>query len=154
MLDYPYYHIITRGVQKQTVFKSGKDFTVYLEIVKKAKKKYKIQIYAYCLMSNHIHLLIETDTAKTMSKFMQQLNRKYSVYYNNKYKLTGHLWQDRYISKPILKEQYLLDCAYYIETNPIRAGLTANIIDYEWCSYRERYLSEKEYLLDDMKGTL
>lgn len=152
LLDYPYYHIITRGVQKQIVFKCKNDFIKYLEIAKKAKRKYKILIYAYCLMSNHVHLLIETESAKSMSKFMHWLNRRYSEYYNARYKLAGHLWQGRYISKPILKDQYLIDCAYYIETNPIRANIVNNITDYSWCSYKERYLSQKEYLLDDIKG--
>lgn len=154
LMDYSYYHIITRGVRKQTVFRDDIDFINYLKIAKRAKKKFKILVYAYCLMANHVHMLVETETSKNMSKFMHSLNRTYAEYFNTKYDSAGHLWQGRYISKPILNSQYLLDCVYYIETNPLRASLVASISDYKWSSYNERCLSTHDVILDDIKGDI
>ena len=127
------YHIITRGNQKQKVFRQNKDYVIYLKILKKAKQKYKILIYSYCLMPNHVHLLIETLSSINMSKFMHWLNRGYSAYFNASYKTSGHLWQGRFISKPILKDQYMIHCANYIEPNPLRTKIPMvnNISDYK-----------------------
>ena len=151
-MDYPCYHIITRGNQKQAVFVAEKDYIAYLKILQKAKRKYQILLYSYCLMPNHVHLLIETPSSSSMSKFMQWLNRGYSAYFNHVYSTSGHLWQGRFISKPILKDQYFIHCANYIESNPIRAKIVTNIADYEWSSYGERCLFLKSELLDDIGG--
>ncbi|MBU0477775.1 transposase [bacterium] len=153
-MDYPCYHIITRGNQRQTVFMSEKDYTIYLGILKKAKHKYHILLYSYCLMPNHAHLLVETPFSSSLSKFMQWLNRGYSAYFNQTYRTSGHLWQGRFISKPILKDQYLIHCANYIESNPVRARMVENIADYKWNSYKERCLSLEPNMLDGVRDTL
>lgn len=150
LMDYPCYHIITRGNQKQTVFRKDGDRIKYLEILKKAKRKYGILLYSYCLMVNHVHLLIKTASASDMSKFMHWVNLAYVKYFNSTYDIVGHLWQGRFISKPVVKEKYLIDCATYIEANPIRAGITNDIEDYLWSSYRERYLLPEHFLLDNI----
>jgi len=151
-LTYNYYHIITRGNRKQTVFRTIQDYEKYLNILKKAKYKHKILLYAYCLMPNHVHLLIETKTTSNMSKFMQWINLVYATHFNNTYQIPGHLWQGRFISKPILKEKYLIDCADYIESNPIRANMVKDITEYPWNSYKERFLQPEFYLLDPFKN--
>lgn len=151
LLNYNYYHIITRGNRKQIVFRTTEDYKKYLNILKKAKNKYKILLYAYCLMPNHVHLLIETKTSSDMSKFMRWINLAYATHYNNTYQILGHLWQGRFISKPIFKEKYLIDCAYYIESNPARANIVKDITEYKWNSYKERLLDTKLDLLDTFK---
>jgi putative transposase len=147
-IDYACYHLITRGNQKQTVFLDEYDFEKYITILKKAKKKYDISLYAYCLMPNHVHLLVEPVSARDISKFMHWVNRGFTAYFNTKYNKVGHLWQGRFRSKPLLKGLYLLQCAEYIETNPIRAGIVDNISKYKWSSIAERYLSHSNSLLD------
>ena len=132
------YHIITRGNQKQRVFLESKDYTRYLEILRKCKTRYKFNIYAFCLMLNHVHLLIQVKEPEKLVKIMRSLNLKYTLYFNAKYEKIGHLWQDRYKSKIIEKDAYLLECANYIETNPIRTSLISNIADYPWSSYTFR----------------
>lgn len=149
-IDCSCYHVITRGNRRQTIFKKDKDYIKYLKMLKRAKKKYKILLYTYCIMPNHTHLLIETESANNMSKFMHWINRGYSAYFNCNYKTTGHLWQGRFKSKPILKGQYLIHCANYIEGNPVRAHLANDIANYQWSSYRERCLLSKKYILDDI----
>jgi putative transposase len=106
-------------------------------------------------MANHAHLLIELEQARTMSKFMQSLNRGYSAYFNSKYQTVGHVWQGRFKSRPIIKGQYLIHCANYIEHNPIRAGIITDVANYSWSSYKERCLLANKKILDEIKvGTL
>ncbi len=144
------YHIITRGNQKQKVFKSDDDHIRYITILKKAKKKYKVSLYSYCLMPNHVHLLVEPESIANLSGFMHWLNRGYTAYFNAKYQKVGHLWQGRFKSKPIVKSQYLINCAEYIEANPVRAKIVTDIAAYPWASYNERCLSANKDILDEM----
>ena len=150
-IDNACYHIMVRGNQKQKIFYDQKDYTRYLRIVKSSKKKYNILIYAYCLMPNHCHLLIDAAISKNISKFMQWINRGYTAYHNAKYNKSGHLWQGRFKNKPITKGQYLISCATYIEANPVRTGLTNDIAEYPWSSYTERCYLCRQYLLDEIK---
>ncbi len=144
------YHIFIRGNQKQKVFFDRCDFEFYLRQVKLYKRKYSFLLYAYCLMPNHIHILGEPINPENLSKFMQCLQRSYTSYYNKKYGKVGHLWQDRFKCKIITKDQYLIDCFTYIETNPVRANLVTNPQKYEFCSYLERNLGEgKDFKLID-----
>jgi putative transposase len=86
-----------------------------------------------------------------MSKCMQSLNRGYTAYYNNQYQMVGHLWQGRFKSKPILKGAYLINCATYIEYNPVRAGIVQDPANYLWSSYRERCLIAQKDMLDEIR---
>ena len=144
------YHVMTRGNQKQKVFLCDADYGAYLAILKKAKKKYRVLVYAYCLMPNHVLILVYLKVICDISKFMHWLNRGYTYYFNAKYEKVGHLWQGRFKSKPIIKDDYLLNCSEYIESNPVRAELVGDISKYAWSSYKERCLSGKKYILDDM----
>lgn len=132
------YHIITRGNQKQNVFLEKSDFEKYLFNLIKYKTRYKFKLYSFCLMPNHVHLIVEVKNPKLLSKIMHKLNLGYTLYFNSKYNKVGHLWQDRYKSKIIEKYNYLLGCANYIETNPIRSSLTSVITEYPWSSYNFR----------------
>jgi len=144
------YHIITRGNQQQKVFKNDFDYIKYLKMIKKAKKKHNIFLYCYCLMPNHVHLLVEPESLVNLSKFMHWLNRGYTAYFNAKYQKVGHLWQGRFKSKPIVKGQYLINCAEYIEANPARANIVTDIAEYPWSSYKERCLSSYKDILDEI----
>jgi putative transposase len=86
-------------------------------------------------MPNHIHLIIEVDNPKDLNKIMRGLNLSYTLYFNSKYKKVGHLWQDRFKSRIIERDAYLIECIGYIENNPIRAGLASSIDRYPWSSY-------------------
>jgi putative transposase len=149
-VDNACYHVTTRGNQKQTVFREEDDYRKYLEVLKRAMRKYDIQVYSYCLMCNHVHLLIEPKSGRAISKFMQWMNRGYAAYFNTKYEAVGHLWQGRFRSKPILKDEYLINCALYIEANPVRAGLVEDLAKYEWSSYKERCLSSGKKITDEI----
>jgi REP element-mobilizing transposase RayT len=101
-------------------------------------------------MTNHVHLLIATDPPGTLSKIMQGLSLSYAQYFNVKYKKCGHLWQNRYKSKPVQKDQYLINVASYIEYNPIRAKMCHRAEEYPWSSYRERVLEGSNKAIDQI----
>ncbi len=150
-IDCACYHITTRGNQKQEVFFLDEDYEKYIHTLKKAKRKYEIMLYAYCLMPNHVHLLIEANISKNISKLMHWLTRGYTEYHNTKYQKVGHLWQGRFKNHPIIKGRYLVNAATYIENNPVRASIVNDPADYKWSSYRERCLLSKRHILDPMK---
>jgi putative transposase len=132
------YHIIARGNQKQKVFLDTEDYLKYLFSLRKYKKKFNIRFYGFCLMPNHIHIIVEPQTNPDLPKFMQSLSRAYTAHFNNRYNKVGHLWQNRYKSKVIVKDDYLIDCIHYVELNPVRAGIVRSAGEYCWSSYQER----------------
>ncbi len=142
------YHIITRGNQKQSVFLDTEDYERYLSILSKYKKQYKFKLYCFCLMPNHVHLLIEVDNPLKLNKFMRGINLSYTLYFNSKHKKVGHLWQDRFKSKIIMKDSYLLECINYIENNPLRSSLVSYLQEYRWSSHNIR--GKDNYILDNL----
>ena len=122
-----FHHIVNRGVARDNIYRCYKE--KYLKILCKAYKTYKVNVHDYCLMDNHYHLLIET-TSENLSLFMRQINSNYAIYFNKRYRRTGHLWQGRYKSWYIVEEQYLYDLFRYIEHNPIEAKITDKIGEY------------------------
>jgi len=151
LLENVCYHVITRGNQRQKIFNKEDDFLKYLDILRKYKKRFKVLLYGYCLMSNHVHLLVEINPVNNLAKAMQSINQSYTRYFNYKYHKSGHLWQGRFKSMIIKKDQYLLDCINYIELNPVRAKMVTNLLDYNWSSYRSRTIGVNGSLLDSPK---
>jgi putative transposase len=148
LLNNACYHIINRGNQKQSIFLQNPDFDNYLKILKHYKKKYNFKLFGYCLMPNHVHMILEPRQPVELAKLMQGLTQTYASWFNAKYKKGGHLWQGRFKSMIIVKDNYFLECIYYIEVNPVRAGLVSSPSDYPWSSYRDRVLGNKNGLLD------
>jgi putative transposase len=133
--DNGYYHILSRGNDKKNIFRCEEDYMTFLAIVLKYLAKYKIWIYHYCLMPNHLHFLLQASEALHLPKFMQGLLQSYAWHFRKKYESVGFLFQNRYKSLFIGKESYLLDCARYIERNPIRSRLTHDLDKYPWNSF-------------------
>jgi len=129
-----YYHIINRGVEQRVVFKEASDYEYFEELMCFYMKSYGITLHNYCLMGNHYHLLLETKT-ENLSKFMRQLNMNYAIYFNKKYKRTGHLWQGRFKSWYVTDEAYLYTLMLYIEQNPLKAKMVKHIEEYPYSSY-------------------
>lgn len=142
LLENVCYHIVNRGNQKQKIFLDEKDYRAYLFRLKKYKQRFGFLLYGFCLMPNHVHLVGESKELINLSKFMHGLTRSYTAYFNKRYKKVGHLWQDRFKSKVILKDKYLIDCIQYIEHNPLRSNLAKTSSEYAWSSYKERIFSQ------------
>lgn len=134
------YHITVRGINKQDIFFDYMDRKTYLKYLKEAKEKTDFEIYAYCLMSNHVHILIK-DTENNISKIMQSISIRYSKYFNKKYERVGHLFQNRYGSQNVNDDGYLLRVQKYIHQNPEIAGI-CKADKYEWSSYNEYIYQE------------
>ncbi len=141
-----FYHIIVRGNQKQSIFIDDGDRREYLARVQFYKAKLKFILYSYVLMSNHVHLLVETPGAP-ISKIMQVLNFTYTQYFNRKYKKSGHLFQGRYKSLLCDRDEYLLALVRYIHLNPVRAGIVKTPDEYAWSSHAG-YLRKQNELVD------
>ncbi len=117
------YHIIVRGNQRQKTFRSDNDYKAYLDRLEKYHVRFRVRVYAYCLMPNHAHLLLETGSTP-LAKFMQGLQQSYTQYFNRRHRKVGHLFQGRYKAIICDKDKYLLALVRYIHLNPVRAGLT------------------------------
>jgi putative transposase len=136
-----FYHITSRGDDRKKIYISEYDFKKFLEYLLKAKERFSFYLYAYVLMPNHYHLLIET-LKPNLSRIMQYLNTAYTTYYNIKRKRCGHLFQGRYKSILVDKQSYFLELSRYIHLNPVRAKLVQNPEEYKWSSYKG-YISKK-----------
>jgi putative transposase len=151
-LDNASYHVMVRGNQKQAIFLEEADFLKYLEILRHYKRKYKFKLYGYCLMPNHVHLIIDVENAKDLCKAMQGLSLTYTLWFNKKYKKVGHLWQGRYKNMLIQKNKYMVDCIEYVELNPMRANLARSLSEYPWSSWQTRMGCTQDRLLDFLEA--
>lgn len=129
------YHIIFRGLNKQNIFYDDQDKRVFLKKLIDVKKEFYFQIFAYCLMINHVHLVIKVED-EFLSSGMKSLLIRYSSYFNRKYERIGTFVQDRFKSKNIENSKYFLDVCRYVHRNPENA-LVCKTQDYEWSSYKE-----------------
>jgi len=129
------FHVIARGNNGQWIFKDSADFCFYKDIIAKFKKEQPFNLYHYCLMSNHVHLIIETNKETELSRLMKRINLTYYHYYKKKYGYAGHFWQDRFKSLLIERNEYLLACGLYIERNPVRAKIVKDAEEYPYSSY-------------------
>ena len=132
---YSVYHLIVRGNNRQPIFLDNSDKMAYLDRLKRYALRYNFHIYAYCLMTNHIHLLAY-DNGRDVSKFMQGLNLSYTIYFNKKYDNCGHLFQDRFKSIMIQSDAQFLQVAKYIHLNPVKANIVTSPQQYPWSSYK------------------
>jgi len=146
------YHVILRGIDKRTIFLSNEDYNKFLYYISKAKEKCSFSLYAYCLMSNHVHMLIKTEETEPGS-IIKRISVGYVQYHNNKYGRTGHLFQNRFKSEPIEDERYFLTVMRYIHQNPIKAGIVDNISVYPWSSY-PAFIGNNAYKLVDTDQVL
>jgi len=132
------YHITTRGNRKDDIFRDEEDFKVYLIILMKALIYYShvnYELVAYCLMDNHVHLIIKTGK-EPMTSIMRRINSIYTKYFNKKYNYVGHLFQSKYFSHLIEGESQILEVSRYIHLNPVRARMESTPEIYKWSSYR------------------
>jgi len=148
LLENVLYHIINRGNQKERIFLEESDYQEYLRILKHYKIKFRFKVFGYCLMPNHVHIMVELKNPQDLAKIMQCLTQTYTKWFNKKYEKIGHLWQGRFKNMAIQKDDYLINCISYVEANPVRAGIVKCPADYLWSSYKDRVFGNKNALLD------
>jgi putative transposase len=135
-------HIIQRGNNRQVCFVSDEDHGAYLDWLKEYSRKYEVDIHAWVMMTNHVHLLCTPRREGSVSRMMQALGRRYVRYFNYQYRRSGTLWEGRYKSCLVQAADYLLKVYQYIELNPVRANMVAAPDEYRWSSYRVNALGK------------
>ncbi len=134
------YHIMMRGVNRQNIFKDDEDKEKFIEVIGKYKGKCGYEIYAYCLMDSHVHMLLK-EKYEVISQVMKRISSSYVYWFNWKYQRCGHLFQERFKSEPVEDNGYFLTVLRYIHQNPLKAGLISFLEEYRWSSYHE-YIKE------------
>lgn len=130
------YHAFSRGNNKQTIFLNNQDYQRFKQNLERFRKQFNFKLYAYCLLPNHFHLLIEIADI-SLSKIIQVMLTAYTMYFNKKYDHVGHVFQGRFKSIVVDKDEYLLQACRYIHLNPVKANLVSNPKDYPWSSYQD-----------------
>ncbi len=128
-----YYHVLNRGVERRAIFLDDCDYDYFMSLLGELRTLYNFHIHAYCLMSNHYHLLLENKN-NNLSLILKQLNHRYTLYFNKKYNRVGTLWQGRFKSWFVYDEHYFNELVKYIEYNPIKAGIAKSVGEYRWAT--------------------
>jgi putative transposase len=140
------HHITQRGNRHADVFLDDEDRLKYLELLKQYRQRHGMEILAYCLMANHIHLVVIPREAHSLARTLAETHMRYAQHINWKHRQTGHLWQGRFYSC-VLDEPHTLAAARYVERNPVRAGLVSRPWDYPWSSARAHVGDAKDALV-------
>ncbi len=149
------YHVMLRGADRRIIFSDDEDCRKFLETMQRAKRESGFQLFAYCLMGNHVHILLKEEK-EPLEVIFKRIGSTYVSYDNWKYQLHGHLFQDRFRSAAVEDDAYFLDVLRYICQNPVKAGLCEKMFDYPWLGCSE--ITKDDALLDgfgdltDLKG--
>ena len=152
-INMPFYHIMVQGINKEYIFNKVEDKRQYLKFINKAKDETDIYIVSYCIMDNHVHILVKEKSIEDLSRFMHKINTLYAIYYNKKYNRVGYVFRDRYKSQVIYSEKQLYTCINYIHNNPVKAGICKLASEYEYSSYNE-YMKNMEEIQRNINGLL
>ncbi len=145
------YHVLNRGNGKQIVFRKDQDYRVFLDLMREAKERYPgVKLFAYCLMANHFHLVLQPEQGNELSKWMQWLMTSHVRRYHQHYETSGHVWQGRFKSFIVQDDDHLLTVLRYVEGNPVRAGLVDSAGDWRWSSHRERIGMSARFLVGEI----
>jgi len=143
-----FYHVMARGNRKQYIFKENEDYKTYLRLMNHYSRRYNVEVHGYALMPNHVHMLLKIGDV-SLAKFMQGLQQTYTQYFNKEQQLVGHVFQGRYNSIYVDRDEYLLELIRYIHLNPVRAGLVDEPTKYIWSSHRSYFYNELSFVKTD-----
>ncbi|MCK9267929.1 MAG: transposase [Alkaliphilus sp.] len=138
------YHVMLRGINRQTIFEDNQDRVKFLETLERYKDACEFELYSYCLMDNHVHLLMK-ETVESISRTIKRICSSYVHWYNAKYERCGHLFQERFKSEVIETDSYFLTVLRYIHQNPVKAKIVKTVAEYKWSSYKE-YIGKSRFV--------
>ena len=144
-----YAHVISRSIRKAVVFGDRGDFELFLGLLRKVKKEGGFKLHHYCLMQTHFHLLVQVKDVRAFSRAMNQLKSGYIIAYHTKYRISGPVWRERYKSLLIEDERYMLACGYYVEGNPVEAGLVNRAEEWGYSSAQHYAKVRTDDLIDE-----
>ena len=143
------YHVINRGNGRATVFHKPQDFEAFVSVLAEAKQRHRVKLFAFCLMPNHFHLVIEPEHTTALSRFMQWLLTSHVRRYHQHYGSSGHVWQGRFKSFPVQRDEHLITVLRYVLQNPVRAGLSSTAHEWRWSSLRRPQITDVCPVSDD-----
>lgn len=147
-----FFHVMSQGLNKNFIFEDSIDIKFYIKNMYEIKDKYNVKIIAYCIMNNHVHMLLETAGVENLSKYMHCLNTRFGQYYNKKYKRVGYVFRDRYKAEGIYSEKQLYNCIKYIYDNPVKAEICKKPEEYEFSNYKKiDFIDDEEYVFIDVE---
>ena len=152
--DHCIYHVMNRGQEGEKVFRDLHDYLAFLDMLMVAKQRYRVELFAFCLLPDHFHLLVRPHKGVDLSYCMQWLQTSFARRQNDYYRSEGPLWQDRYKSCLVQENSCLVAMMRFIEGHPVRAGLAAEALDYVWSSHRENYWGNRRRKLDELPVSL
>ena len=141
------YHVMLRGIDRQGIFLDDEDALRFLTVISQCRELGGFRLFAYCLMGNHAHMLLQAER-EPIDLVMKRIGTRYSVWFNSKYGRAGHLFQDRYKSEAIHDDSYYLTALRYILNNPVKAGICVRAEEYPYSSAREYYAGESKGMTD------
>ena len=139
------HHVTQRGNRRETVFFSDADYELYRDLLAQQCRKHGVAVWAYCLMPNHVHLILVPDRAEALGRALGETHRRYSAVVNTRMRVTGHLFQSRFGSA-VMDEEHLVAAARTVALNPVRAGLAARAQDWRWSSVRAHLAARDDAL--------
>ena len=142
-----WYHVMARGNNRERIFRVDADYRRYLGLMKEALTRYECRLHAYALMTNHVHLMVETGQTHSISRAIQWLHTSYSTYVNRRHDRVGHVFQGRYRSEIVDRDTYALELSRYIHLNPVRAALSGDPAIYRWSSCRAYLTAGGDHLV-------
>ncbi len=148
-----FYHVVSRGNSRQALFLNGEDFSTFLQIMQRVFEQNAFKVTAYCLMTNHYHLLISFQE-ESLSKIMGLVNKKYASYFNKKYKRTGHVFEKRFYAEEVSGRIAMMEVSRYIHFNPVRSSMTDSPQLYRWSSFWTYYYNLSSFSFFDVSVLL
>lgn len=145
ILDKILCHHMVQGINKEYIFETNQEKDKYLQLLKKYYKQFDIDIIAYCIMNNHVHMILYSAEIQNISNFMKQVNSIYAMYYNKKKDRVGYVYRNRFKSAPIMTREQMHTCIKYIHMNPVKAGLVGKEEQYKYSSYND-YLNQTGFV--------
>lgn len=145
-----FFHIMVQGINKEYIFNKNYQKNEYVKLMKKYNSEQKVKIIAYCIMDNHVHILMYTDNISNISDYMKKLNGGYGKYYNKISQRVGFVYRNRYQSQFITDINYLKKCINYIHLNPVKANIVNDVKQYKYSSYNQ-YINKKDEDIIDLK---
>lgn len=147
-----FFHVMSQGINKNFIFEDSIDIKFYIKNMYEIKDKYNVKIIAYCIMNNHVHMLLETAGVENLSKYMHCLNTRFGQHYNKKYKRVGYVFRDRYKAEGIYSEKQLYNCIKYIYDNPVKAEICKKPEEYKFSNYKKiDFIDDEEYVFIDVE---
>lgn len=144
-----FFHVMVQGIKKEKIFYKREYKEKYIQLMKIFKEKQKIELVNYCVMDNHVHIIIYTEDIEELTKFMERLNTTYAINYNKAENRVGYVYRNRFESKEIYNQDYLTKCIKYVHMNPVKAQITKTEGEYKYSSYND-YINKKGIVTNEL----